>query len=104
MLCMSTSRILKWVSGSLEALLGFPILGASIVLGLAWTPLVFMLALHIVTLIFTNKDGGSKTGSVLGIITSCVAVIPFVGMVMHIITAVLLMMDASKPETHKEYA
>jgi hypothetical protein len=96
---MSTSRILKWVSGGLEALLGIPILGGTIVVGLFWSPLAIMLILHIVTLVFTKKEGGgSTTGSILGIITSCVAWIPIVGMVMHIISAIILMLDAAKTE------
>jgi len=97
-LTMSTSRILKWVSGGLEALLGIPVLGASIILGLFWSPLVIMLALHIVTLVLTKKDGGRSTGSILGIVTSCLGWIPFVGMVLHILSAIFLMIDASKPE------
>ncbi len=60
-----------------------------------------MLALHIVTLVLTKKDGGDTTGSILGIITSCVAWIPFVGMVMHIITAIFLMIDASKADDYE---
>ncbi|MBV7506654.1 hypothetical protein KW850_15425 [Bacillus sp. sid0103] len=98
---MSTSRILKWVSGGLEALLGIPVLGGSIVLSLVWTPLAIMLILHIVTLVITKKEGsGSITGSVLGIITSCIGWIPFVGMVMHIISAIILMVDAAKAESN----
>lgn len=95
---MSVSRILKWVSGSLEAVLGIPVIGGTIVISFFWAPLLIMLALHIVTLMITKKEGGSTTGSIVGIVTSCVAIIPIVGMVMHIITAVILMMDASKPE------
>lgn len=95
---MKVTKILKWVSGGLEALLGIPILGATIVVGLVWTPLIIMLALHIVTLILCLKDGSTKHGSILGIVTSCVAIITGVGMVMHIITAVLLMIDAAKKE------
>lgn len=99
---MPVSRILKWVSGGLEALLGVPIVGASIVIGGLYVPLAIMLALHIVTLIFSRKDGGKIIGSILGIITSVIAWIPFVGMVMHIITAVFLMIDAAKGENKSE--
>lgn len=101
---MSTSKILKWVSGGLEALLGVPILGGTIVIGLVWTPLAMMLILHIVTLVFTKKEGGSTTGSILGIVTSCVAWIPFVGMIMHIITAIILMIDAAKAKSDDNFA
>ncbi|WP_026691498.1 hypothetical protein [Alteribacter aurantiacus] len=101
---MSVSRILKWITGGLEAVLGIPFLGGMIVISLLYTPLVFMLALHIVTLILTKKDGGESTGSILGIITSCIAWIPVVGMVMHILTATFLMINAAKPDQIEEKA
>ena len=93
---MKISKILKWVSGGLEALLGIPIIGGTIVLSLFWTPLLIMLILHIITLVISSKENEKKHGSILGIVTSCLAWIPFVGMIMHIITAVILMIDASK--------
>ena len=95
---MSTTKILKWVTGGLEAVLGVPILGATIVISLLWFPLLVMLVLHIVTLILTKQNGGATTGSILGIVTSCIAWIPFVGMIMHILTAIILMLDAAKTE------
>ncbi|WP_047984198.1 hypothetical protein [Ornithinibacillus californiensis] len=95
---MSTSRIMKWVTGALEALLAIPVLGASIIVGLLWTPLLIMLALHIVTLVLTKKDGGSTVGSILGIVTSCIAWIPFVGWIMHILSAIFLMIGAAKQD------
>lgn len=96
---MSSSKVLKWVTGGLEAILGIPILGATIVLSFLWIPLFVMLILHIITLVITNKEGGSTTGSILGIVTSCIAWIPFVGMIMHILTAIFLMIDASKTDS-----
>ncbi|HEX7065425.1 MAG TPA: hypothetical protein VF199_10210 [Bacillales bacterium] len=98
---MSTSRTMKWISGGLEALLGIPFVGGVIVLSLAWMPLVIALGLHIATLILCRKEGENVHGSILGIITSCIAWIPFVGMIMHIVTAILLMVDASKAEKEK---
>lgn len=95
---MSSSKVLKWVTGGLEAILGIPILGATIILSFLWIPLFVMLILHIITLVITNKEGGSTTGSILGIVTSCIAWIPFVGMIMHILTAIFLMIDASKSD------
>ncbi|MFP4697996.1 MAG: hypothetical protein ACLFMO_04750 [Eubacteriales bacterium] len=95
---MSTSRVLKWVTGGLEALLGIPILGATIIIGFLWIPLFVMLALHIVTLVLTKKDNGKTTGSILGIITSCIGWIPIVGMIMHILSAIFLMISAATPD------
>jgi len=95
---LSVSRILKWVTGSFEAILGIPFIGASIILSFAWTPLFAMLILHIITLVMTKKDNGASTGSILGIITSCVGWIPLVGMVMHILSAIFLMINAATPD------
>lgn len=95
---MSASRVLKWVTGSMEAILGIPLLGATIILGLYWTPLVVMLVLHIITLVLTKKDGGPSTGSILGIVTSCIGWIPLVGMIMHILSAIFLMLNAAQPD------
>ncbi|MBM6619190.1 hypothetical protein [Bacillus suaedaesalsae] len=93
---MKTSTILKWVSGGLEAFLGIPVIGGAVVLSLAWTPLFFMLILHIVTLVLCSKENEKKHGSILGIVTSAIGWIPVVGMIMHIVTAVVLMVDAAK--------
>ncbi|MFZ3591212.1 hypothetical protein ACOI1C_18700 [Bacillus sp. DJP31] len=95
---MSSSKTMKWITGGLEALLGVPILGATIILSLLWIPLGIMLVLHIITLVLTRKEGGSINGSILGIVTSCIAWIPFVGMIMHILSAIFLLIDASKSE------
>lgn len=91
-----TSTTLKWVSGGLEALLGIPILGGTIVMSLLWTPLLLMAILHIVTLIIAIKENEKTHGSILGIVTSVLAWIPFLGMAMHIASAIVLMMDAAK--------
>ncbi|SES76712.1 hypothetical protein SAMN05421676_101399 [Salinibacillus kushneri] len=95
---MSVSRILKWVTGGLEAILGIPALGGAIIISLLWTPLLVMLVLHIITLVMTKKDGGQSTGSVLGIITSCIGWIPVVGMIMHILSAIFLMINAAQSD------
>lgn len=91
----SKARILKWVSGGLEAALGIPVLGGTIVVGLLWTPLVITLALHIVTVVFSKQENRPMTGNILGIVTSCIGWIPFVGMIMHIISAIFILVEAS---------
>ncbi|PGR78097.1 hypothetical protein COC43_10145 [Bacillus thuringiensis] len=93
-----TVKLLKWVTGALEALLGIPVLGGTIVVSLLWLPLLFMLVLHIVTLILAKKVNMSANGNVLGIVTSCLAWIPFVGMILHILSAIFIMMDAARKE------
>jgi len=99
---MSSSKILKWITGALEIFLGIPVLGGLIIIGTYYTPLFVMLVLHIVTLILSAKNREAKYGSVLGIVTSLVAWIPFVGMILHIITGILLMVSAAKKENSQQ--
>ena len=91
-----TVRVTKWVAGGIEALLGIPVLGASIIIGLAWTPLLIMLAFHIVNLVLSKKEDLPIAGSILGIVGNTIGWIPFVGMIMHILTAIFVMMEAYK--------
>lgn len=97
-----TVKTLKWVSGGIEALLGIPILGGSIVIGLAWTPLLLMLVFHIVVLVFSNKVGVKAHGNILGIVTSAIGWIPIVGMIMHILSAVFILIDAARKEDNPD--
>ena len=92
---MTTARQLKIATGIFEAFLGIPILGGIFIVLLWWTPLLIMFFLHVVTLIFTIKEkDGFTIGSIIGMITSCIAWIPFLGMIMHILTAVCLITTA----------
>ncbi|WNB91212.1 hypothetical protein [Bacillus sp. NEB1478] len=91
---MSVSRLLKWVSGGIEAFLGIPFLGGIIVIASGWAPLQFMFFLHLVTFIVCLVQKQRFHGSIVGMITSLVAFIPGLGMVMHLLTAVILFIDA----------
>jgi hypothetical protein len=92
-----TSRILKWVTASLETLLAIPGFGAFIIISTYWTPLALMLILHIITLVLSIKSGRTENkGSIIGIIASCIGFIPGVGMVLHILSCIFLFIEASK--------
>jgi len=91
-----TVRLLKWVSGGLEAFFGIPILGGSIILSLSWTPLIVMLVLHIIIVVFSYQQDETAYGNIVGIVTSCIAWIPIIGMIMHIITAIVIFIEVIK--------
>ena len=91
---MSNSRVMKWITGALEGILAIPFLGGIIVIGTYYCILPIMLILHIITLVMTKKDNGASAGSILGIITSVIAWIPLLGWLMHLITAVFLLVGA----------
>jgi hypothetical protein len=100
---LSGSKILKWISAIFEGLLGIPFLGGAFIIANGWTPLFFMLILHIITLVITIRDRGASAGSILGIITSVIGIIPVLGMVMHIITAIVLAITALIPDRNEHY-
>ncbi|MEF3304031.1 hypothetical protein [Paenibacillus sp. GYB003] len=91
---MSLSRLMKFVTGGMEAFLGIPVLGGAFILSTGYTALWVMLALHIVTLLICHKENAGRLGSMIGIVTSLLGVIPVVGMIMHIVTAISLLLGA----------
>lgn len=93
---MSTGRMLKWITCAMEAVLGIPILGATIVISFLYTPLMILLIFHIITMVYCKQEGLDEAPSTLGIITSCIAWIPIVGFIMHILTAVFLLISSLK--------
>jgi hypothetical protein len=98
---MSISGLLKWISGGFEAFLGIPFLGGTIILASGWAPLSFMFFFHLVTLIVCVMQKQRIHGSVLGLITSVVGIIPVIGMIMHILTALVLIVDAARGDRKK---
>jgi hypothetical protein len=93
---MKPASVLMLITAILEAVLGIPVLGGSIVIGFLYIPLFVMFVLHIISLVLVAKEGKSKAGNILGIITSCLAWIPFVGMALHIATAIVLFVTFAK--------
>lgn len=93
---MSSGRILKWVTGAMEAFLGIPFVGGLTVISFVYLPLMIMLILHIITLVYCNQEELDNAPSTLGIITSCIAWIPILGMLLHIMTAVFILTTVAK--------
>lgn len=93
---MSNAKVLKWLTGLIEIVLAIPILGGLIVMGSGYTVLGVMFILHLITLIVSNKDNEPIYGSVLGIVTSLLAWIPFMGWLLHLISGVLLLISAAQ--------
>ncbi|HAT4312821.1 TPA: hypothetical protein I9097_000049 [Clostridium perfringens] len=89
-------KITKFIAGGIEVLLGIPVLGASIILGLAWIPLGVMLVFHIINLVLSKNENLPITGSILGIVGNALGWIHFLGMIMHILTAVFVIIEACK--------
>lgn len=71
-----------------ETILAIPLLGGLIIISFAWTPLAIALAGHIVALVFSVEYNKKKTGPIIGIVASVLGIIPFVGMILHILAAI----------------
>lgn len=89
-------RVMKWLTAGYEAFLGIPLIGGAFIMSFSWGPLVFAFFLHAIALFLSHKEGRSAYGNILGMVTSFVGVIPVVGMVMHIITAIVIAFEAAK--------
>jgi hypothetical protein len=88
------SKAMKLLTGVMEAVLAIPVLGGLIVIASAYWVLVIMCVLHAVTLMIAVKQHDSYYGSVMGIVTSMLAWVPFLGWLLHLLTAVLLLVSA----------
>lgn len=87
---MKTSTALKLVTAIGETLAGIPLIGGLFIISMLWTPLILLFGLHIVALYFSAEENTSIGGSILGIVTNVLGVIPILGMFMHIATAIVL--------------
>ncbi|ENQ3113133.1 hypothetical protein ACEOWI_004465 [Bacillus cereus] len=67
-----------------------------------WSALWIMFVAHIVSLIIAHQSGTSKLGSIMGIVTSILGFIPFVGMILHIVTAIILWLEVTSMEKRDE--
>ncbi|AJY73809.1 hypothetical protein [Paenibacillus beijingensis] len=99
---MALPRLMRLITGVCELILGIPVIGGLIIIGTGYIPLTFMLILHILTLVVCVRARSEIHGSIVGIVTSFIAYIPFVGMIMHIITGLLLVISsASRSERYR---
>ncbi|SHE36787.1 hypothetical protein [Clostridium fallax] len=95
-------KILKWFAGGIEAFLAVPIFGGLFILRLLWIPLLIMLMFHITILVMSRNEKLPIAGNILGIVGSALGWIPLFGWIMHILTAIFVMIEASKINSIKE--
>ncbi|MCL6603397.1 MAG: hypothetical protein K6T94_11020 [Paenibacillus sp.] len=89
----SLAKLLKWGSFAYEAFLALPIIGGLFVLSNAWIPLGFAFVLHVAAIVVLLRERGPIIGNVIGVVASIIGFIPFVGWIMHAITAVVLLVE-----------
>ncbi len=73
--------------------MALPFIGGAFVVANAWAPLGVAFLLHAVAVVLLLRERGPIVGNVVGIVTSVVALIPFVGWIMHAVTAIILLIE-----------
>ncbi|MER2090064.1 MAG: hypothetical protein ABS920_10015 [Sporosarcina sp.] len=91
---MNFSTGMKWVTAIAEGFLAIPLIGGLYVISSGYSILGIMFVLHAITLLLSIREGQGKAASILGLVTSVVSAIPFIGWFMHLITAGALFLSA----------
>jgi hypothetical protein len=87
---MKTYQKLQLAGAIYETILAIPLLGAMIIMGWYWMPLVVAVVYHGITLAYTTKENGNKVGPILGMVAGVVGVIPLLGWSLHVVSAIFL--------------
>lgn len=88
-------QALKWITGIYHLLLipcyyVFPSL-----VNLYGIPLLLLIVLHITTILLAKKSGMNTYAHYIGIIVTLVAFFPYIVIILHIIAAIFLLLDAA---------
>ncbi|PFK28615.1 hypothetical protein COI93_23995 [Bacillus cereus] len=94
-------KILKWLTGISHALFAFYIFQGDFYL--SWMPLLSILTLHVITILLAKKAAMETYANLLGIITTLVAFYDSIAVVMHIIAAIFIILDAANINIKKTY-
>ncbi|EDX70010.1 putative membrane protein [Bacillus cereus NVH0597-99] len=62
-----------------------------------------MIVLHITTILLSKKEGLNTYSNYIGIIITLVAFFPYIVIVLHMIAAIFLLLDAASTNTKKVY-
>ncbi|PEU68302.1 hypothetical protein CN386_27945 [Bacillus cereus] len=87
-------QALKWTTGISHLLLLPCYYTFPSIVNLDRIPLLLLIALHITTILLANKAGMNTYAHYIGIIVTLVAFFPYIDVVLHIIAAVFLLLDA----------
>ncbi|PFR89933.1 hypothetical protein COK43_15055 [Bacillus cereus] len=96
-------QAIKWTTGIYHLLLIpcyyiFPSL-----VNLYGIPLLLLIALHINTILLAKKEGMNTYAHYIGIIVTLVAFFPYIVIVLHIIAAIFLLLDAASTNAKEVY-
>lgn len=87
--------ILALLATVFEGVLAIPVIGGTIVIGTYYGALGVMFLLHAAVLVLRilDKKGESLVAPGFGMVASVLAVVPFLGFVLHVATFILYIVD-----------
>lgn len=87
--------ILALLATVFEGVLAIPVIGGTIVIGTYYGALGVMFLLHAAVLVLRilDKKGDSLVAPGFGMVASVLAVVPFLGFVLHVVTFILYIVD-----------
>lgn len=87
--------VLALLATVFEGVLAIPVIGGSIVIGTYYGALGVMFLLHAAVLVLRilDKKGDSLVAPGFGMVASVLAVVPFLGFVLHVVTFILYIVD-----------
>ncbi|MBJ8103479.1 MULTISPECIES: hypothetical protein [Bacillus cereus group] len=95
-------KALKWTTG-ISHLLLIPYYLHQGIVDLYGIPLLIVITLHIITILLAKKKGMKTYSNYIGILTILVAFFPYIAIVLHIIAAIFLLLDAASANTKEVY-
>ncbi|GLV61356.1 hypothetical protein Bmyc01_00260 [Bacillus mycoides] len=95
-------KALKWTTG-ISHLLLIPYYLLPGIVDLYGIPLLIVITLHIITILLAKKEGTKTYSNYIGILTILVAFFPYIAIVLHIIAAIFLLLDAASANTKEVY-
>ena len=66
-------------------------------------PLLLLIVLHINTILLAKKEGMNTSPHYIGIIVTLVAFFPYIEIVLHMIAAIFLLLDAASTNAKEVY-
>ncbi|OQR57252.1 hypothetical protein [Bacillus sp. CDB3] len=95
-------KALKWTTG-ISHLLLIPYYLLQGIVDLYGIPLLIVITLHIITILLAKKEDMKTYSNYIGILTILVAFFPYIAIVLHIIAAIFLLLNAASANTKEVY-
>ena len=88
-----SSSNLKLIAASFETVLAIPLVGGLLIISSFWLLLALEVIIGIFGVIRANKEKKAKNGHVMQIIAGFVGWVPFLGWLLHLLSAVMLWIE-----------